>query len=200
MRLFWGIELPAAIVASLCEAQVAIAAACPGERVSWVAPEAMHITFKFLGDATAAAPIVEAVRAALPPTGPLELEVGGLGTFGGRRPRVVWAGVHGPGAEALAALAVAVDRALRPQGFRPETRRYTPHVTLGRVRPGRKGGRPQSALPAAVRALTLPAQPLVLTALVLFESSFGQGSGPPVYTPLERVELTTDSPGPPRSR
>jgi 2'-5' RNA ligase len=60
------------------------------------------------------------------------MQLGGVGAFPTlRRPRVLWIGVDAAGA--LVALQADVERSLEPLGFRPETRAYSPHLTVGRV-------------------------------------------------------------------
>ncbi len=104
--------------------------------VRWVRPEGIHLTLKFMGDIQAE--MVERVLAALPPVAaqfsPIELSISGLGVFpNSRRPRVLWAGLHGD-LETLSALQLAVDDAVGKLGLPKEQRAYSPHLTLGRVR------------------------------------------------------------------
>ena len=102
--------------------------------VRWVRDSALHLTLKFLGETSAAdtervGTVVEAVTPRWPP---LNLDLGGLGTFQGRNgPRVVWMGVAGD--PTLMGLQSDLDASLGRAGFEPETRRFRPHVTLGRI-------------------------------------------------------------------
>lgn len=121
-----------------------------GARVRWAAAETLHLTLKFLGDVERSR-LVEVARAVEEVAGErssVEVELAGLGWFPPRgRPRVIWAGL-GAGRDWVVELAQAVERALEPLGFRPEARRFHPHVTLGRVR----GAERLEALTEAVRA------------------------------------------------
>jgi len=108
--------------------------------VAWVGRDNVHLTLKFLG--AVESDRLESVTAAL--TGaaatcrPFELGLGRLRAFPSlTHPRVIWAGVD-EGAAESAALAARVDAALTGLGFEPETRPYSPHVTLGRVRQPRR--------------------------------------------------------------
>ncbi|MBZ0216390.1 MAG: RNA 2',3'-cyclic phosphodiesterase, partial [Fimbriimonadaceae bacterium] len=56
----------------------------------------------------------------------------GLGVFGGKRPRAVWARVV-PNPELLI-LQMELEQICQRAGLNPETRKYTPHVTLARLR------------------------------------------------------------------
>lgn len=119
-----------------------------GPRVSWVATPNLHVTFKFLGQVDRAR--IDAVRAALDRAVAgvprFEIAVDGLGAFPTvTRPRVIWAGI-GRGREPLGDLAGRVERALADQGFAPEDRPFSPHVTLGRVREPRRDARLEAAL------------------------------------------------------
>lgn len=119
--------------------------------VAWVAPGTLHVTLKFLGDVDEA--LLGPVAAALAPVAaavpPFVLVVEGLGAFpSAARARVVWAGT-GDGSPVLGRLAGAVDTALTPLGFAPETRPFTAHVTLGRVREPRRVPGLEAALAAS---------------------------------------------------
>jgi 2'-5' RNA ligase len=115
---------------------------------AWVGAANFHLTLKFLGGVEPAR--LDAVGAALAEVGrahvPFELEVRDLGAFPSRsRPRVVWAGVA-DGATMAATLAADVDDALARLGFERESRAFSAHVTLGRVRVPRADPRLAEAL------------------------------------------------------
>jgi 2'-5' RNA ligase len=104
--------------------------------VSWVRPENLHLTLRFLGsvDEAALAGIREALEEAAVGTASFMIRLGGLGGFPSpRAPRVVWVGVEA-GAEALAALHARLEAALQARGILREGRPFHAHVTLGRAR------------------------------------------------------------------
>jgi 2'-5' RNA ligase len=109
-------------------------------RVGWVKPGNLHVTLVFLGYVPASA--VPALASRLDETArlfnPFDFETTGIGWFGGRRPRVIWAGVPpGSGSEAIVKVAGAVRAAVREAGYPDDgTEAFTPHVTVGRLRPG----------------------------------------------------------------
>jgi RNA 2',3'-cyclic 3'-phosphodiesterase len=108
------------------------------EGVKWVAPENLHFTLKFLGDVEDSDlhDVCSAVAEATTGLAPFEVLLAGAGAFPSpSRPRTVWIGA-GQGEEEFVGLYEAVDRALRKVGFRSETRKFTPHVTVGRIRKG----------------------------------------------------------------
>ena len=105
------------------------------ERIKWVDPGKLHITLYFLGDTDPAQ--VGAVKRILDETVPLlagpEVVFGGLGLFRNLRdPRVLWMGLEP--ADALSGLKAGLDRELAQLGFPPEERRFTPHLTLARIK------------------------------------------------------------------
>ncbi len=110
-----------------------------------------HVTVQFLGDTDEddLAGIGRALEEAARTVAPLDLVYRGLGAFPEpERARIVWVGAEAPDApDALERLAGAVGQGLAPLGYPPESRRFHPHVTLGRVR-----RRPSPALVEAVRA------------------------------------------------
>lgn len=133
MRLFIAINLPAREQQAIASATTALRAASPG--VTWVAPDCLHVTMKFLGEQPSEA--VERLRESLTPVAaryqPMRLEIGGVGAFPGfRSPRIVWLGIaHEPKLELLHHdLEVACEKI----GYTLDGRAFRPHVTLGRVR------------------------------------------------------------------
>ena len=130
-RLFVAIELPAAAATELARIQPP-----PADGVRLVEPHQMHVTLNFIGEAD-----VERVAAALASVAaavsPLTLE--GVGQFSSPAGAVIlWAGVER--SPALLGLHAAVATAVATEGFRPEARTYTPHVTLARCEPGAARG------------------------------------------------------------
>ena len=102
----------------------------------WVSGEGFHLTLKFLGNVPAGR--VPAVGDALVHTvadhGPFDLELSRAGVLpDSRSPRVIWAGLASD-VGALVRLQEAVEPGLSALGFAPETRAFTPHLTLSRVR------------------------------------------------------------------
>jgi len=63
-----------------------------------------------------------------------DLELAGVGAFpNAQRPRTIWLGVAN-GRDEMIAMHEALEDSLADLGFRPEGRRFTPHLTLGRVK------------------------------------------------------------------
>ena len=135
IRAFLAIRPSDEVLRSLEAMQKEIAGG--GIDARWVAADATHLTVQFLGDVRESElPEIErGLREGLRAVQPFALDCRGLGVFPNqKRPRVVWAGLHGEG---LAALAEAVETVLSPLGFPPEERELVPHLTLGRLRSAR---------------------------------------------------------------
>jgi RNA 2',3'-cyclic 3'-phosphodiesterase len=135
LRLFVAIELPGEVREALNRLQHELQRQGL-EKLRWVRPDGIHLTLKFLGatPAETVPAIEEALRVAVEDTVPHRLALGKLGTFGGGRPRVLWVALQGD-VDAVRRLQERVESAMNELGFEPETRRWSPHVTLARVRP-----------------------------------------------------------------
>ncbi len=135
IRSFIAIELPGTVRSGLSRLQGELKTGGHSP-VKWVNPENIHLTLKFLGSL----PVdkIEAITGAMDDAArgipPFRLEVRGLGVFPDlRRVRVVWVGVSGELAK-LGQLQKRIDSHLTPFGFAAESRPFTPHLTLARVR------------------------------------------------------------------
>ena len=125
-RLFTALEIPAATGQSLSMLRGGL----PGAR--WIDPEHYHLTLRFIGDiddmmAQEVAFILGNVHRMS-----FELQLDGLTSFGGNRPRAVVATVAPT--QQLFQLRAEHERLMQRAGLEPEGRKYTPHVTLARLR------------------------------------------------------------------
>jgi 2'-5' RNA ligase len=126
MRLFVALALPDEIAAPL----VLIQGGVPGAR--WAERSQLHLTLRFIGEADGleARAIDDALLTIDAPAFSIALK--GVGQFGGRNPNALWAGVA-PNA-ALMHLQRKIESALQRVGVAPDTRKFTPHVTLARLK------------------------------------------------------------------
>lgn len=135
-RHFVGVIPDAAARSDLDAAVAGIRQHAGGPR--WSPREAWHITLAFLGDVPD--PVVPPLRRELATAAatvePFRLRLAAAGTFPARRaPAVLWAGVAGDVA-ALERLARLTRHAAQQVEIPPDTTPYSPHLTLGRWRPG----------------------------------------------------------------
>jgi 2'-5' RNA ligase len=169
VRLFVGVELPE----DICERLASLSGGVPGAR--WVPAENIHLTLRFIGevDGGEAEDIFHALRAVRPRR--FDLTLSGVGHFDkGDDVRQLWVGVE-RNAE-LFALRDRIESVLVRQGLEPEGRRFTPHVTLARLR-----DTPLHRVSTFLAHNSLfRAGPIPVDHFTLF-SSYLQGSGP-IYT------------------
>lgn len=125
-RLFTGLEIPPSVARALAMMRGGL----PGAR--WIDPENYHLTLRFIGDIDDALAREIALLLGRVHRGPFEARLDGLTSFGGRKPRAVVAAVSP--VPALMELQAEHDRLLQRLGLEPEGRKYTPHVTLARLR------------------------------------------------------------------
>lgn len=165
-RLFTGLEIPTRMMTRLSMMRGKLAGA------RWIDPENFHITLRFAGDiddlqAHAFASELEDIEFE-----PFDVSIEGLGSFGGNKPRALFAGVRMT--EPLERLQKAHERAARRVGLPPEPRNFTPHITLARLK---------DTKPAAVAEYlsyfgAVFAEPFRVSEFVLFSSRANQGGGP----------------------
>jgi 2'-5' RNA ligase len=125
-RLFTGLEIPPGLAQDLALLRGGLGGA------RWIDQDNYHITLRFIGDIDdrLAHDVAEALDSVRRP--PLDITVTGLDAFGGARPRALIARVA-PSPE-LVELQAEHERLIRRAGAAPETRKFSPHVTLARLR------------------------------------------------------------------
>ena len=125
----------------------------PRDGVRWVPRANLHITLKFLGPAVDSHRL-ERLTAGLhqlaTKTAPFEVAAAGVGAFPDlERPRTIWVGLHSVEPGALAALAARLETVAADYGFEREKRRWSGHLTIGRVGDQPVAGKTRQALYAA---------------------------------------------------
>ncbi|MEL6437344.1 MAG: RNA 2',3'-cyclic phosphodiesterase [Pseudomonadota bacterium] len=125
-RLFAALEIPhhAAMMLSMLKGGL------PGAR--WIDQENHHLTLRFIGDVEhhTADEILNAF--ATVKRKPFELGLSGLGAFGGKKPHSVFA--QPTGSPDLIDLQAEIARKCQRLGLAPDARKFTPHVTVARLR------------------------------------------------------------------
>jgi len=167
LRLFIAMPLPHEVEIELSRLLGTLR--MKGPDVKWVAANNIHLTIKFLGDTEDK--LVPRINAAIDEVAakfrPFESTIDSVGGFPDlKRPRVIWVGGTSPIEEA-ARIAKEIDRQMHELRFEKERRPFKSHLTLGRVREGRR----VDELAAYLGSFKLEPIPLKLDRLVLFKST-----------------------------
>ena len=165
-RLFTGLEVPAEIGQTLSNLRGGL----PGAR--WIDPENYHVTLRFIGDIDGMSANEIASMLFRINRKPFEVKVQGLQSFGGKKPRAVVASVEP--CRPLIELQAELERLMRRVGLDPEGRKYTPHITLARLR---NSSNRDVADYLAVRGY-FPTRAFTVDRFVLFSSRASVGGGP----------------------
>lgn len=183
LRLFFAVWPPEELRERLWGLLEPLRRALPGVR--WIPPERYHVTLRFLGDVSAdRLPALKRAAADLARGAPFQVRLAGTGVFPRRgNPRVYWVGVT-PGR--LTRLRRSLDAGLEREGIARERRAFSPHVTVGRARPGdRANGAAKDAAGAVAGALA--GESFTAGEMHLVRSDlFPRG---PVYANIHRVVL-----------
>jgi 2'-5' RNA ligase len=174
-RLFTGIEIPEDIAAELELMRGGIWGA------RWIGRENYHITLRFMGDipehlAQEIAHELDGIEVR-----PFDIMLKGMGYFGGKEPHTLYAGVEENAS--LRRLQAQHERICQSLGLDADPRRFTPHVTLARLR---------DASAAEVHNFVIGhnlfrSRPFPLSRFVLFPSRPSRGGGP--YAVEEAYEM-----------
>jgi 2'-5' RNA ligase len=148
----------------------------PGAK--WQTREQLHLTLRFIGEADGrdANAIDDALSAISAPAFTLSLK--GVGEFGGKNPRALWAGVSDPAA--VSHLAKKIEAAIQRIGLAAEERKFTPHVTLARLR----GAPAEKVVEWLADHALYAGAPFAVNEFTLYSSQLSQGGS--IYAP-ERV-------------
>jgi 2'-5' RNA ligase len=174
-RLFTGIEIPRDVADRLSYLRGGLAGA------RWITPEHYHLTLRFIGDVdmlaaeAAAEGLARVNRRAFP------LRFTGLGALGTKKPHAVVAEVET--SQPLMELQAEHERILQRTGLAPDGRKYTPHVTLARVR----GGSERDIAEYLTTRGGFFSTPFTVERFVLFSSRDSVGGGP--YVVEEAYDL-----------
>jgi len=131
MRLFCGIDLPEDVRERLERLMMHLR---PAAQLKWVPVYNLHLTLKFIGEWPEAklTELQEALQG-VTRRPPIDVEICGLGWYPNtRNPRVFWAGINS--GDALPKLVNDIEKALEPLGIGKDTRSFTAHLTLGRIK------------------------------------------------------------------
>lgn len=165
-RLFTALEIPAGIAFSLS----LLRGGLHGAR--WIDPENYHITLRFIGDIDEPTADRVAERLAQVKRPAFDLQLDGLGAFGSRKPHALYAGAKS--VPALTDLQHEQERIFQRIGLEPERRKFTPHVTLARL----KGAGPADVADYLALRAGFRTAPFPVGRFVLLSSRASRGGGP----------------------
>ncbi|UCG56862.1 MAG: RNA 2',3'-cyclic phosphodiesterase [Phycisphaerales bacterium] len=142
MRVFVAIDIDEEIRKGLSDLQGELQSKVDIKKsdVKWVRPEAVHLTLKFLGEIkdTQVVDVCNVVKDIAARHQDFELNVETVGSFGGKSARVLWVGV-GQGCDELLRLQADLEEQLSLAGWPKESRKFSAHLTLCRIRNPRAG-------------------------------------------------------------
>jgi 2'-5' RNA ligase len=184
-RVFCAVELPAAVRERVAERAARLRESFPRVRASWVRPESLHLTLKFVGEIERARveDLSAAAGRAVAGGGAFELTLAGAGTFPPHGPpRVMWLGVT-DASGGLARLHRRLEDECAAAGFGREARAFSPHLTLARPR------EPRAARDLAAAHRETPFEPLTFAVHELNVMRSELGPGGSRYTLVSRHQF-----------
>jgi 2'-5' RNA ligase len=194
IRTFIAVEMSPRVIARAAELIDKLRVA--SNDITWVRPQQMHLTLKFLGDVpdTETPDLCRVVSGVAAEFEPFEVTCRGAGAFpNAANPRTLWIGIH-DGAEELKQLQAAIDDALKQElGFAKERRGFHPHLTIGRLKRDSPASRNQLSNLLAEHA-QFDADLAVVDEVVTFASFLGRGG--PTHDALDHAELGVRRPSP----
>jgi 2'-5' RNA ligase len=165
-RLFTALEIPQMTAMSLS----LLRGGLPGAR--WIDRENFHITLRFIGDIDhrTADEVAAALDRVHRPQ--FELTLSGTGFFGSKKPHSLWAGVQA--SPDLMAMQAEIERICQRLRLPPDPRKFTPHVTLARL----KNARVDDVVHYLTGRGNFYAAPFTVPRFVLMSSRDSVGGGP----------------------
>ncbi|MBM3306928.1 MAG: RNA 2',3'-cyclic phosphodiesterase [Candidatus Eisenbacteria bacterium] len=187
VRAFVALELSPQLKAGILRAAETLERR--GVRASWSRRATLHLTLKFIGDVDEAdlPDVVDAVGRAASGNRRFSFVARGAGAFPSpQRPRVIWIGVVP--SDALFDLQGDVERELAAVGVPREERRWSPHITVGRVRDARTAG----DLAGALATLRCPEDTVAVEEVLLMRSVLSPSGA--IHEAIARFPLATAGP------
>ena len=184
VRTFICIELPESIKERISKLQDILRQI--DAQISWTKTSNIHLTLKFLGNVEVSRirRVSKALERAADGINSFEVEVGGAGCFpSARNPRVLWVGFSSV-PQPLQQLYSNIEDELAREGFDREKRKFSPHLTIGRVRTPHNSARVAEALIAA----GFESETFRVTQVIVMRSDLNPTGS--VYTPQSVIPLS----------
>lgn len=188
-RTFVALPVPSALGEQLTRLQCLLAPKVPSAR--WSSSLPFHMTLAFLGDVpdNDLNTVCKSVAQASQPFSCFELRLEGVGAFPSpARPRVIWCGLTAADLKPLFELRKTIVKGLTDAGYRPDDQRFTPHVTLGRIRSNQRGQVPVDLTNMLQPYITWRAGTFVVGEVITFASTLTPEG--PAYVQLVRAPLS----------
>lgn len=186
MRAFIAIELPENIKNTLSKIQDELKTILP--KVSWIKPQNLHLTLKFLGDISPRQfkEIKRIIAEAGQETPAFKVKLDDLGVFPSlRQARIIWAGINQD--TLVKQLAEILETKIAVIGIPKEKREFSSHITIARVKNPLNPEPSETGLKKAKIDLLSANLEFNAGGITLFESVLGaQGSS---YTVLEKANF-----------
>ena len=135
LRTFIALDIPSHLQQLILKKTEPLRNALGASLVRWVAMENLHLTLKFLGDVSPAnvERLSQVLRSEADLVRAFDMQVHGLGSFpSSKQPRVLFIKIQAPAA--LEALYRGIESACARLGYESESRDFSPHLTIGRLR------------------------------------------------------------------
>ena len=185
MRLFIAFPLSADVKKELASSIEQLSRSMTG--VKWVSEENLHLTIRFLGECESGeVPKIQRLlrdisSAYKPIRGKLGAKLGAFPTIS--RPRVIWAAVFAD-PQITSSITNDIEDGVQELGFPPESKKWTPHITVGRVKEGVRVEK------EPIEQVQLKKADVLLDTIVLFESRLNPSG--PTYHIVSQHPLETD--------
>jgi 2'-5' RNA ligase len=139
MRTFIAIELPVGVLGQIRAVQEQVQMHLRRLQIvdcfTWTPAEKTHITLRFLGetDPRQRALLAQGISEIVRTQAPFTLLLNGVGCFPSyQTPNIIWLGIQGD-LDRLAQVQAAIEQVAQQAGFAPETRPFSPHLTIARA-------------------------------------------------------------------
>jgi len=183
-RTFVAIDIPRC--SKIDECLDAMSSKLAGEKIRWMAGNNLHLTLKFLGDTEekTVTDIGSGLKTLAQSLDAFSMTIRSVGIFKNLRdPRIIWLGIDS--GNELMQLQAEVENLIVQFGFPSEERKFSPHLTVGRI----KSLKNKQALQQVIETFHEQVLHEFIVPEVIFYESILRKEGPE-YIPLGRYRLT----------
>ena len=183
---FVAIEIPSTTQDAIIKQTANLRQDYPKPDVRWVQTGNIHLTLKFLGDESpqnlkilARSLGFDAIKIE-----PFTISFSEMGIFpNARKPRIIWGGVSPPAI--LITVYNKIEEIASKLGHQPETRSFSPHITLGRIGNSFPMVNTKKML-MDFKSINLDCiDPLIISEIKIFKSDLKPGG--PIYTSIHII-------------